>query len=170
MPEGEIGEIVVKGVVVTKEYYERPEANSQSKIREGRYVWHRMGDLGYVDKDGLLWFCGRKVDRVQASGAELYTDQCENVFNTHELVRRSALVGWNGEAVIIVQPKSREILKDESELAKLEKELLSLGAKFKETEKIKRVLFKDGFPVDVRHNAKIKREILAEWANSVLKI
>ncbi|MCM8539215.1 MAG: fatty acid CoA ligase family protein [Lentisphaeraceae bacterium] len=175
MPEGEIGEIVVKGVVVTKEYFERPEATLKSKIRQGRYVWHRMGDLGYVDSEGLLWFCGRKVDRVQVGDAELYTDQCENVFNTHELVRRSALVGWassdsSQEAVIIIQPISKEILKNEQELAKLEKDLLELASQYKETEKIKRVLFKDGFPVDVRHNAKIKREILTEWADSVLKI
>lgn len=175
MPEGEIGEIVVKGVVVTKEYFERPEATAKSKIQEGRYIWHRMGDLGYVDQEGLLWFCGRKVDRVKLSDAELYTDQCENVFNTHELVRRSALVTWENaqhenEAVIIVQPVSREVLKNEEKLATLEKDLLNLASKYSETEKIKRVLFKDSFPVDVRHNAKIKREILTVWADSVLKI
>ena len=175
LPLGEIGEIVVKGVVVTKEYYERPEANAKAKIREGRYIWHRMGDLGYVDSDGLLWFCGRKVDRVQLADVELYTDQCENVFNTHSQVHRSALVGWDGgtsgrEAVIVVQPLDKEMIKDESALAKLEKDLLELGAAHKETQKISRVLFKEAFPVDVRHNAKIKREILTEWADSVLKI
>ena len=174
LSNGEIGEIVVKGVTVTKEYFDRPDANQKSKIREGRYTWHRMGDLGYLDDEGLLWFCGRKVDRVTLKDSELYTDQCENVFNAHEAVKRSALVGWsNGgdvEAVIIIQPKNREIIKNEEEMKKLEKELLTLGEQFSQTKKIKRVLFKDGFPVDVRHNAKIKREILTVWADSVLKI
>lgn len=175
LPVGTIGEIIVKGVVVTKEYFNRPDANAKSKIKQGRYVWHRMGDLGYLDEEGLLWFCGRKVDRVTLKDGELYTDQCENVFNTHDAVRRSALVGWKNssgenEAIIIIQPCEKDLLKDEEAMKKLEKELLEHGNNFEVTRKIKRVLFKDGFPVDVRHNAKIKREILTVWADSVLKI
>jgi len=172
--DGEIGEIVVKGTVVTREYFERPEANAKSKIREGRYIWHRMGDLGYLDKEGLLWFCGRKVDRVTLKGEELYTDQCENVFNTHKDVKRSALVGHgegdNRKAVIIVQPVDKKLLDSEGAMKQLEKELLTMAENFEQTKKIKHVLFKSAFPVDVRHNAKIKREILTVWADSVLKI
>ena len=171
---GEIGEIVVKGVIVTQEYYNRPDANEKAKIREGRYIWHRMGDVGYLDEEGLLWFCGRKVDRVQLNDSELYTDQCENIFNTHDKVKRSALVGWfNGtenEAVIIVEPHDRELINKQSEVESLKKELLEIGSQFDETKKVTRVLLKNSFPVDVRHNAKIKREILTVWADSVLKI
>ena len=174
IPDGEIGEIVVKGTVVTREYFERPEANAKAKIREGRYIWHRMGDLGYLDSEGLLWFCGRKVDRVTLKDAELYTDQCENIFNTHKDVKRTALVGHGADesrqAIIIVQPCDKKIMNDESRLKQLEKELLELAGNFEQTRKIKRVLFKSSFPVDVRHNAKIKREILTVWADSVLKI
>ena len=173
LPANTIGEIVVKGVIVTHEYFNRPDANEKAKIREGRYIWHRMGDLGYLDDEGLLWFCGRKVDRVTLVDDELYTDQCENIFNTHEKVKRSALVGWNNkqslkEAVIIVQLHDIALTKDSNAMSILEKELLELGKSHKQTRQIKRVLFKESFPVDVRHNAKIKREILTVWAANVL--
>ena len=173
VPNGEIGEIVVKGVIVTHEYFNRPDANEKAKIREGRYIWHRMGDVGYLDDEGLLWFCGRKVDRVDLGDRELYTDQCENIFNTHEAVKRSALVGISGgtcgiEAVIIIQPENPSVMQDANSRAAIEKELLELGAGFPQTERIKKVLFKESFPVDVRHNAKIKREILTVWADSEL--
>jgi acyl-CoA synthetase (AMP-forming)/AMP-acid ligase II len=173
LPNGEIGEIVVKGVIVTHEYFNRPDANEKSKIREGRYIWHRMGDVGYIDDEGLLWFCGRKVDRVSLSDSELYTDQCENIFNTHPKIRRSALVGFDGaegvEPVVIVQPLDSSVMKDETVQKEIEKELLSLGGQYEQTRKVKRILFRKCFPVDVRHNAKIKREILTVWADSVLR-
>ena len=171
---GEIGEIVVKGVIVTKAYFERPDANAKAKIREGRYIWHRMGDVGYVDKDGMLWFCGRKVDRVTLKDAELYTDQCENIFNTHNAVRRSALIGINGsdgnkQAAIVVEPQDKTVLGDQTALDKLENELLSLAKSFDKTTPVETVFFRKTFPVDVRHNAKIKREILTAWADSLPK-
>ncbi|MCM8531829.1 MAG: fatty acid CoA ligase family protein [Lentisphaeraceae bacterium] len=174
LPKGEIGEIAVKGVIVTSEYFERPDANEKSKIREGRYTWHRMGDLGYFDEDGYLWFCGRKADRVNLPEHELYTDCCENVFNTHEMVKRSALVPFINnegvtEAVIIIQPNNKLNAKDTAVLAKLEKEILELAEANWVTNRIKRVLVKDSFPVDVRHNAKIKRDLLTVWADSLLK-
>lgn len=174
LPSGDIGEIVVKGVIVTSEYFERPDANEKSKIREGRYIWHRMGDLGYFDEGGYLWFCGRKVDRVKLNDCELYTDCCENVFNVHSSVKRSALVPFTdskgvSEAVIIVQPNEGFDFKDPSENEKLESEILEMAAKNWVTKRISKVLIKQSFPVDVRHNAKIKRDLLTVWAAELLK-
>ncbi|MCH2204633.1 MAG: fatty acid CoA ligase family protein [Lentisphaerales bacterium] len=174
LPKGEIGEIVVKGVIVTSEYFERPDANEKSKIREGRYTWHRMGDLGYFDEEGYLWFCGRKVDRVKLLEHELYTDCCENVFNTHEKVKRSALIPFTDvsgetEAVIVIQPNNKLDVKDQSAVQVLEKEILDIAHNNWVTKKISRVLVKESFPVDVRHNAKIKRDLLTVWADSLLK-
>ncbi len=175
LPAGQIGEIIVRGVVVTKEYFDNDAANAKAKIKQGRYVWHRMGDLGYLDEEGLLWFCGRKVDRVKLKNIELYTDQCENIFNNHPAVKRSALVSWKNfsgemEAVIIIQPIDLQILKNSQKMGELSEELLKLGRGFEVTESISRVLFKETFPVDVRHNAKIKREMLALWANKQFKL
>ena len=68
---GEIGELIVRGPVVTMEYVARPEANANAKIRDRnessngdpdyRGFWHRMGDVGYLDEHDRFWFCGRIV-------------------------------------------------------------------------------------------------------------
>ena len=94
LPQGEIGEIVVRGAVVTPSYYKRPQATKLAKIPTVQGdAWHRMGDVGYFDEQGRLWMCGRKGHRVDAETGTMYTIQCEAVFNTHPAVRRSALVG-----------------------------------------------------------------------------
>jgi acyl-CoA synthetase (AMP-forming)/AMP-acid ligase II len=63
----EIGEIVVQGKNVTAAYFNRDTATRLAKIKDGDTYWHRMGDLGYKDAQGYLWFCGRKSHRVQTA-------------------------------------------------------------------------------------------------------
>ena len=84
LPAGEIGEFVVRGPVVTHRYYNRPEATKLAKIRDPRTgeVLHRMGDVGYLDNRGRLWFCGRKSHRVVTPWGTLFTDMVEPIFNT----------------------------------------------------------------------------------------
>jgi acyl-CoA synthetase (AMP-forming)/AMP-acid ligase II len=167
LPAGQIGEIVVAGPVVTKEYFHRPEATALAKIRDAKTgkILHRMGDLGYLDDRGRLWFCGRKSQRVITSTGTLFTIPCEAVFNQHPQVRRSALVGVarNGatKPVLCVELEKEAQAGDRSRLTK---EILSLGAGQPHTKEIKTVLFHPAFPVDIRHNAKIFREKLAQWA------
>jgi hypothetical protein len=109
------------------------------------------------------------VDRVQLAEHELYTDCCENVFNVHSDVKRSALIPFVdlegvSAAAIVIQPKSNFSIKDEEEKKRLTKEILTIAEGNWVTKKIKHVLIKESFPVDVRHNAKIKRDILTVWA------
>lgn len=168
----QVGEIVVTGPTVTKKYWDAPKANEKSKIKDGKKIWHRIGDVGYLDKENRLWFCGRKADRVQLKDEELYTDQCENIFNTNEEVFRSALVAVenNGrkEAVIIIEPTDKELINSSDWQQRMTTTLLNLAMKYPVSQSIKHVMFKDSFPVDVRHNAKIKREILTVWAQEQL--
>lgn len=70
---GEIGEIVVKGNVVTKAYDHNDSENKISKIKDGNDFWHRIGDMGYFDNHGRLWFCGRKAHRVKTGEKTMYT-------------------------------------------------------------------------------------------------
>lgn len=128
-------------------------------------IVHRMGDLGYLDRQGRLWFCGRKSQRVVTARETLCTEQIEPVFNTHPDVRRSALVG------IGTQGAQRPVLCVElnkgvarAQQSRIRDELRHLGAGFVHTAKIEAFLFHPGFPVDIRHNAKIGREKLATWA------
>ena len=172
LPDGEIGEVVCRGPVVTQEYFESEAANEKSKIRDGRRIWHRMGDLGYLDANGLLWFCGRKNERLETSSGLLCTDSVENIFNFDDDVRRCALVGIGPRGqqrpVLVVQPKDESLLRDPVRLETLRQELLALGAASSGSALVRTILFKDSFPLDVRHNAKIKRDILAKWATEKL--
>jgi acyl-CoA synthetase (AMP-forming)/AMP-acid ligase II len=168
LPAGKIGELVVKGRHVTRTYHQRPEATARAKIAlpDGRGFYHRMGDVGYVDERGRVWFCGRKSHRVTTRHGTLFTIPCEAVFNTHPAVFRSALVGvprgGEVEPVICVElePSARSI-----DPARLQQELREIAAKFPHTRTIQSFLVHRAFPVDIRHNAKIFREKLAIWAS-----
>ncbi len=167
LPVGEIGEIIVRGPVVTKTYDDLPDATSLAKIPDGGGIWHRMGDLGYLDPSGRLWFCGRKAERVQTREGPLYTDQVEPIFNAHSGVARTALIatGHDGRRpAIVVQPVSPEVVATPSLRRKLVRELRALGAAHPHTDIIRLTYLHPHFPVDVRHNAKIHRLKLAEWA------
>ncbi len=128
-------------------------------------IAHRMGDLGYFDEQGRLWFCGRKSHRVVTPDRTYFTEPVEGVFNAHPQVFRTALVGVvrNG----VMQPLLCVELEADARRtskAKLTEELLALGAKFDTSRPVQTILFHKAFPVDVRHNSKIFREKLAVWA------
>jgi acyl-CoA synthetase (AMP-forming)/AMP-acid ligase II len=162
VPDGEIGEICIRGEVVTQEYKNAPEHTAAAKIMRDGEVCHRIGDLGYLDSLGRLWFCGRKSHRVQLSdGTEMYTVPCEAIFNEHPEVYRTALVGVGGSPVIVVEREPGARSSD----TVLTEELLALGRANPLTAIIEQVRFHSGFPVDVRHNAKIHRGELAKWAS-----
>jgi acyl-CoA synthetase (AMP-forming)/AMP-acid ligase II len=89
----EIGEIAVKGPMATRRYFQSENETALAKIVEDeRSFRHRMGDLGYLDDRGRLWFCGRKSQRVRIGDRTMFTINCEGVFNAHPDVYRSALV------------------------------------------------------------------------------
>lgn len=161
LASGNIGEIVVKGKNVTRAYFNRNAATKLAKIKDGDGFWHRMGDLAYKDESGNLWFCGRKSHRVKIANKELYTVQCESIFNKHPQVHRTALVEVNADAVLCVE-LDKEACGSNKE--KIKRELLTLAAENELTKDIKTILFHASFPVDIRHNAKIFREKLAVWA------
>jgi len=178
--QGQIGEITVAGPSTTDEYFRRPEATALAKIREtvpaddatktgasmpSERIVHRMGDLGYFDPLGRLWFCGRKSHRVLTELGGLYTEQVEPVFNVHADVRRTALVGVGEKGhqrpVLCVELQPG-VKRDQHE--RVIAELRHLGMGFVHTARIETFLVHPRFPVDIRHNAKIGREILAKWA------
>lgn len=168
-PVNTVGEITVHGPFVSPAYFGRPEATRLAKIDDGRGgVWHRMGDLGYIDEHGRLWFCGRKAHRVETSAGPLDTIPCEAVFNTHPAVFRTALVGvgqaGNQTPVLCVELENSRFNRLE-----VTRELLALGERFAHTKTIRTILYHRRFPVDVRHNAKIGREQLAAWAHRKLR-
>ena len=161
-----VGEIAVKAEWATRTYFNRQDLTQLAKIEDGNSFWHRMGDLGRLDKKNRLWFYGRKNQRVVTEFETLYTIPCEAIFNQHPDVKRSALVGtgYKTKPVIIIEPVER--IKSQAARQKFTAELLERGAKSSLTQSITKVLFHEDFPVDVRHNAKIFREKLSLWAEN----
>ena len=151
---GEVGEICVRGGVVTRAYHNRGEATVASKIGAGDQTWHRMGDLGYLDASGRLWFCGRKAEAVFTSNGPIFTDRIECRFSGDPRWPRVALVGVGpaGQArpVLLIEGAPDEALRAEAQ----------------RISGIPDVRFHPRFPVDRRHNAKIHRLDLAKWAAS----
>ncbi len=174
--QGTIGEITVAGPSATDEYFRRPEATALAKIRErlsdgSERIVHRMGDLGWFDADGRLWFCGRKSHRVRTEFGELYTERIEPVFNTHPRVLRTALVGVGppGQQWPVLCVELQRDIKA-SAMANICEQLQDIGLRHAHTARVQTFLFHPGFPVDIRHNAKIGREQLALWAAKKLGI
>jgi len=168
IPKGQTGEIIVKAPWVTKTYLNCEDITHLAKIPDGETFWHRMGDLGKLDEQNRLWFCGRKNHRVLTHAETLFTIPCEALFNKHPDVRRSALVGIGSgsyhEPVIIIEPEDKGRLNKDREI--FIRELREIAATSPQTRIIKKILFHPDFPVDVRHNAKIFREKLTIWAEN----
>ena len=169
VPDGVVGEITVAGPSATDAYFNRDAQTALAKIREGERIVHRMGDLGWFDGEGRLWFCGRKSQRVVVDAiSTLCTEQVEPVFNTHPEVARTALVGVGAKGAqrpVLCVELRRGI--DKREWPRIENELRHLADGFVHAAKIEVFLrYPKPFPVDIRHNAKIGRETLAAWAAS----
>lgn len=166
LPQGEIGEIAVQADHASRHYHNLPAADAGAKIADGTRFWHRMGDVGYKDEKGRLWFCGRKAHRVRAADGDLFTVCCEAVFNQHPAVFRSALVGVptasDKQRPVLIAELRRDIAPAQRD--SVTRELLALGAANPMTAGIRDILFHSAFPTDIRHNAKIRREDLAVWA------
>jgi acyl-CoA synthetase (AMP-forming)/AMP-acid ligase II len=160
LAQGEIGEIIVSGPVVTKEYDALPAATAAAKIADGSAVWHRMGDCGYLDAAGRLWFVGRKAERVETPSGTLHTEPCEQVFRAHPRAARCALIGLGQRPALVVETA----VQNSREGRALARELRQLALAHPHTAPIATFYFRPKFPVDVRHNAKIHRLTLAHWA------
>lgn len=170
LPAEVVGEICVRGPTVTRTYVGRPQATMVAKITDGEQVWHRMGDLGYFDEQGRLWFYGRKSQRVITAVGTLFTEPIERFFNQHPAVARSALVGVGSpgaQVPAVVVERNRAVT---ISTARLITELRQLAATSDMTASIQTFLIHPSFPLDIRHNAKIFREQLAQWAARRLTI
>ncbi|MES2792593.1 MAG: AMP-binding protein, partial [Planctomycetota bacterium] len=169
----EIGEILVSGPVVTREYFRQPEATLLAKVPDGDRFWHRMGDVGYRDDEGRLWFCGRKAHVVETERGRMFTICCEAIFNQHPRIFRSALVGVGEKPqqrpVMIVEPEAGQFPTTPEDQRQLHDELRQMGLANPLTEHIETILFHPSLPVDIRHNVKIFREKLAPWAEQQLR-
>jgi acyl-CoA synthetase (AMP-forming)/AMP-acid ligase II len=170
LPRGKIGELMVCGRVVSPRYVTRIESNAIHKVLDTatNTVWHRMGDVGYLDEQERFWFCGRKGQRVVTAEGPLFTIPVEAIINTHPAIYRSALVGvgpmGRQTPVIVLEPWPDHWTSDRGKQARLIEEVRLVAERDSRSRQIRHFFVRQKLPVDIRHNAKIFREKLAVWA------
>lgn len=110
VPQGEVGEIAIRGHNVMKGYWQRPEETAAA-IRDG---WFHTGDLGRLDQDGFFWIVGRSKDMIIRGGNNVYPREIENVLYEHPAVAEAAVIGVPdpdlGEevgAAVVLRPGAR---------------------------------------------------------------
>jgi long-chain acyl-CoA synthetase len=89
VPQGDVGEIVIRGPNVMKGYWQRPEATTEA-IRDG---WFHTGDLARVDEDGYYFIVDRKKDLIIRGGYNVYPREIEEVLYEHPAVAEAAVIG-----------------------------------------------------------------------------
>jgi acyl-CoA synthetase (AMP-forming)/AMP-acid ligase II len=160
----EVGEIIVNSITTTKLYYHMELKTREAKIQDGDKVWHRMGDVGYFDDKGKLWFCGRKSHVVTINDKSHYTIPVESIVNQHPEVLRSALIEYKDELALVIERYDGKDKLDEIQRNHFFSEIYDVLSKFKHTKDIHHLFLSKSFPVDVRHNIKIDRIKLKKMA------
>jgi long-chain acyl-CoA synthetase len=107
VPQGEVGEILIRGHNIMKGYWGRPEATEEA-LRGG---WFHSGDLGRVDEDGYYFIVDRKKDMIIRGGYNVYPREVEEVLYEHPKIREAAVLGvphpeWGEEigAAVVLEP------------------------------------------------------------------
>ncbi len=89
VPQGEIGELAVKGPGVMKCYYKDPEATA-AVLRDG---WLYTGDMAMMDEDGFIYLVDRKKDVIISGGENIYPVQIEDFLRKHDSIKDAAVIG-----------------------------------------------------------------------------
>jgi long-chain acyl-CoA synthetase len=107
VPQGEVGEIVIRGHNIMKGYWGRPEATAEA-IRDG---WFHSGDMGRVDEDGYFYVVDRKKDMIIRGGYNVYPREVEELLYEHPAIREAAVLAvphpeWGEEvgAAVVLEP------------------------------------------------------------------
>lgn len=141
-PDTKVGEIWVQSPVVT------PSSKN--------YPWHFMGDLGYLDENNYLWFCGRQVHAFQSHAKWFFPVMLEAKYLKLDTIDRCALVPYKSLPLLIIDSKDKNIiLKEELDSCTHDNDML----------KVRHYFYYNKFPVDARHNIKVDRIKLAKMVS-----
>ena len=155
LPDGETGNIQVRGENVFREYWKMPEKTAEDFTGDGFF---NTGDLGVIDKDGYVSIAGRSKDLIITGGLNVYPAEVEGIINDMAGVRESAIIGAPhpdfGEAVVAVIVSAHGVALNEDEVTAHAKDRL---AGFKAP---KRVAFVDELPRNTM--GKVQKNLLRE--------
>jgi len=115
LPEGEIGDVQLRGPNIFKGYWEQPDKTSAAFSADG---WFKTGDLGYLEADGYLTLCGRSKDLIISGGLNIYPPEVERVLIEHPAVDACAIIGcpdleWGEKVIGVVVLKEGETVTGE---------------------------------------------------------
>jgi len=161
LPPGEVGEIIVKGPTVMKEYYRNPEETAQT-LREG---WLHTGDLGKLDREGFLYFVDRKKDMIKSGGLNIYSKEVEEVLAKHPKVAEAVIIGvpdekWGETVKAVVVLKKGESLSEREVIDYCKQSLASY-------KKPTSVVFLDALPRSHFGNKVLKRELRERFGKKI---
>ncbi len=90
LPQGQVGEIAIRGHNIMKGYWHKPKATADAISSDG---WFRTGDVGRVDEDGYYYIVDRKKDLIIRGGYNVYPREVEEVIYEHPAVAEAAVIG-----------------------------------------------------------------------------
>ena len=161
LPQGEVGELCVRGPQIMKGYWNRPD-ETEKTLKDG---WLFTGDVARMDEDGYFYIVERKKDMIISEGFNIYPREIEEFLLTHPEIRDAAVVGvpdkLRGERVIayVVVKEGDKTAADE--IIKFCRDNL---VKYKVP---KKVIFKDDIPTNIA--GKKLRRVLREEAESLCR-
>lgn len=150
LPLKTIGEIIVSGNHVLREYFNNDEALKRNKIFIGEKCWHRTGDSGYFDANGILFLTGRCNTLININEKTISPFIYENYFQTIEGVEMGTIMMLERKLTAIIE------LKDNSAENTVWNKINTLEIKFE------KIIFINKIPRDPRHNSKIDYAMLTK--------
>lgn len=156
VPEGDIGELILSGSHVCDGYYNNPEAFKASKIKEPNgKVWHRTGDIGFLDNEKRLWLVGRVHNIINRNHARFFSYYPELLLGGLEFVQRAAFLGLEddklGERACAIV-----LLKDGYDPANKKFYRQEIQHLFKiHNIPVDDIMIVDSIPMDPRHRSKV---------------
>ena len=140
VPQGEVGEIIIRGNGVMKEYYKNPGKTAET-IRDG---WLYTGDLGKMDADGFFWIVGRKKDLIISGGENVYPSEVEEIIQTHPKVHDVGVIGLPDDRLGEIVTAVIKLKPDVPESGETEKELFQfLEQNLPKYKRPRRIIFDD---------------------------
>ncbi|WP_413290565.1 alpha/beta fold hydrolase [Bdellovibrio sp. HCB337] len=163
--QGQVGEFICTGDHVCRDYYNNTEAFKTTKIMDEQHrVWHRTGDLAYIDANKDLWIVGRVNNAIERAGQYYFPVRAEVLLKRMPFAYRCAFLGIPeaklGEATHAVVELKAELDKNTFDFASAKKEINRVFAKNKIP--VDQIQFVHKVPMDPRHHSKVEYKALRE--------
>lgn len=165
LPDGEVGEFICTGDHVCRDYYNNPEAFKTTKIQDSKdRVWHRTGDLAYIDADRNLWIVGRVNNAIERDGKYFFPVRSEVLLKRFDFTYRCAFLGMDdaklGQATYAVIELKTDIDNKTFDFESAKKEVQRVFAKNKIP--VDHIQFVTKIPMDPRHHSKVEYKVLRD--------